>query len=128
MSDSIPNRDDPRKRSTAIPRGKPLIAENVTTADAMPIDSTDSHSATHRVHVNFPDHNRSKDLTNWQSAKEFKWSMTGSSWITEAQNFYVVGRDGSLVFFQIGYSNLGYTPSFTVHLYVDGQARHANCR
>ena len=111
MSDSVPNHDTQRKRSTAIPRGNPLLAPDVSTAGAIPIDSTDSPSAIHRVHVNFPEHNRSKDLTNWQTAKEFKWSMAGSSWITEAQNFYVVGRDGSLVFFQIGYSNLGYTPS-----------------
>lgn len=119
MSQPIVRKDgNPSRTSTAIPRGNPL-----TSTDAI------SHSTTmNRVHVSFPDHNRSKDLINWQTAKEFKWSMAGSSWITEAQNFYVVGRDGSLVFFQIGYSNLGYKNlSILSFLPLDGRVRRVNC-
>lgn len=111
MSQPTGNNSSQRKTSTAIPRGNPLAPPDAPII-VTPTGTTDPSTKLHRVHVSFPDHNRSKDLTNWQNAKEFKWSMAGSSWITEAQNFYVVGRDGSLVFFQIGYSNLAYTCLF----------------
>lgn len=61
----------------------------------------------HRVHVDLPLHNNSSDLTQWLSGSEFKWLMSGSSWITEAESYYVLSPDGRFLFMQVGYSNLG---------------------
>lgn len=112
--------DMPRKPSTAIPRG------NILTTAPPPPAAPSSTSAVelcnpqpvpvHRVHVDLPDHNDSRGLADWQDKeKRFKWALEGSSWITEAQNYYVIGRDGSLVFMQIGYSNLGYIADSIAH-------------
>lgn len=58
-----------------------------------------------------------KDCGVWEvlPASAFKWSMQGASWITEAETIYAIGRDGSLIFYQIGYSNLAW-PSTTCQL------------
>lgn len=69
-----------------------------------------------RIHINIPTDQDEQTTSNlWLTLKgptHFNWKMQGASWITETQSYYCLGRDGSLIFFQIGYSNLAW-PSNT---------------
>ena len=53
----------------------------------------------------------SEQLTTWLKPHDFKWILTGTSWITETQTFYIFGNDGSFILIQTAYSNLSYSTS-----------------
>ncbi len=60
------------------------------------------------VHHNISEVDTSSALTTFLDPKEFKWSLTGASWILETQTYYIIGDDGSFTMAQIGYSNISY--------------------
>ena len=68
--------------------------------------SFDSNGAKKLVHYNISKENTSRALTKWLSPKDFKWMLTGASWMLETQTYYLIGDDGSFCLVQMGYSNL----------------------
>lgn len=68
--------------------------------------SYDSNGVKKLVHYNIPKENTSRALTKWLNPKEFKWMLTGASWMLETQTYYLIGDDGSFCLVQMGYSNL----------------------
>lgn len=58
------------------------------------------------VHHNIAKENTSRALTRWLNPNEFKWLLSGASWITETQTYYLIGDDGAFCMVQMGYSNL----------------------
>ena len=45
----------------------------------------------------------STELTRWLNPNQFKWMLSGASWITETQTYYLIGDDGSFCMVQMAY-------------------------
>lgn len=58
------------------------------------------------VHHKIYKENTSRSLIRWLSPNEFKWDLSGASWITETQTYYLIGDDGAFCMVQMAYSNL----------------------
>ncbi len=58
------------------------------------------------VHHNLFEEDNTAALYTPMPSHEFKWSLTGASWITETQTYYLIGDDGSFGLIQMGYSNI----------------------
>lgn len=73
---------------------------------ALNSESGSSEGSRKLIHHNIAKEDTSRALTSWLSPRDFKWMLTGTSWITEAQTFYMIGDDGSFIMIQMAYSNL----------------------
>lgn len=78
-----------------------------------PIDSDNgsgysytSSGAKKLVHHKIGKKATSTELTRWLNPNQFKWMLSGASWITETQTYYLIGDDGSFCMVQMAYTNL----------------------
>jgi hypothetical protein len=72
----------------------------------VPSPSLSASSVKKLVHHNLFEEDSTDALYSPLSPQDFKWSLTGASWITETQTYYLIGDDGSFGLIQMGYSNI----------------------
>lgn len=77
--------------------------------------NTPSSSSNIKVHIPICN-NTSSELCTSLKSSEFCWILGKSGWITEAQTFYFISKQGDLLLLQIAYSNLSWPAHATCQI------------